>query len=53
MASVVPGKYTALALENGWKLQWTNREVLKPYLPQGVPIQVEPKGKYDIKLKVQ
>jgi hypothetical protein len=53
MASVVPGKYTAIALENGWNLQWANREALKPYLPQGVPIQVEPKGKYDIKLKVQ
>jgi hypothetical protein len=53
VASVTPGKYTALALENGWNLQWGNRKVLKPYLAQGVPIQVEPKGKYDIKLKVQ
>jgi hypothetical protein len=53
VASVVPGKYTAVALENGWNLQWSNRKVLKPYLAQGVPVQIEPNGKYDIKLKVQ
>jgi hypothetical protein len=53
IASAVPGKYTVVAIENGWNLQWINPKVIKPYLAQGVPIQVEPKGKYEIKVKVQ
>ena len=53
LASVVPGKYTAIAIENGWDLQWGNPKALKPYMAQGTPVQVEPKGKYDIKVKIQ
>ncbi len=53
MASVVPGKYTAVAIENGWDLRWGSPQTWKPYLAQGTPVQVEPKGKYDIKVKVQ
>ncbi|HEV2991707.1 MAG TPA: carboxypeptidase-like regulatory domain-containing protein [Candidatus Angelobacter sp.] len=53
IASAVPGKYTLVAIENGWSLQWINPKIIKPYLAQGVPIQVEPKGKYEIKVKVQ
>lgn len=53
LASVIPGKYTALAIENGWDLQWGNPKALKPYLAQGTSVQIEPKGKYDIKVKVQ
>ncbi|HWX56859.1 MAG TPA: carboxypeptidase-like regulatory domain-containing protein [Verrucomicrobiae bacterium] len=51
--AVVPGKFTVLALENGWDMEWANPEVLKPYLKQGEVLQVEPKGKYDIKVQVQ
>jgi hypothetical protein len=53
LASVLPGKYTALALENGWEMEWSNPEVLKPFLPGGEAIQVEAKGNYVLKLKVQ
>jgi hypothetical protein len=53
LPSVVPGAYTALAIENGWELEWTNPEVLKPYLRQGVAVRVQPKGKYEIKVVVQ
>ena len=53
LAAVLPGKYTALALENGWAMEWSNPEVLKPFLPGGEAIQIEAKGKYDLKLKVQ
>lgn len=50
---VVPGKYTVLALENGWKMEWSNPEELQPFLAGGEAVQVEAKGKYDLKLKVQ
>jgi hypothetical protein len=53
LMSVVPGRYTVVAIENGWDLQWGNPTVLKPYMAQGVVIQVEAKGKYDIKVKIQ
>jgi hypothetical protein len=53
LPSVVPGAYTLVAIENGWELEWTKAEVLKPYLGQGVAVRVQPKGKYDIKLAVQ
>jgi hypothetical protein len=53
LPSVVPGVYTAVAIENGWELEWTKPEVLKPYLGQGVAVRVQPKEKYDIKVPVQ
>jgi hypothetical protein len=53
LPSVVPGAYTLVAIENGWELEWTKPEVLKPYLGQGVAVRVQPKGKYDMKIPVQ
>jgi len=53
LASVVPGKYTLLALENGWDLEWTKPSVLKPFLPQGEAVAAQVNGKLEIKLKVQ
>jgi len=53
LAAVLPGKYTALALENGWEMEWSNPEVLKPFLPGGEAIQIEAKGNYVLKLKAQ
>jgi hypothetical protein len=34
-------------------MEWGNPKVLEPYMAQGVPIQVEPKGKYDVKVNIQ
>lgn len=53
LRDVVPGKYTLLALENGWDKEWTNPDVLKPYLPQGESVLVQPNGKYNVKARVQ
>jgi hypothetical protein len=53
LAGVVPGKYRLLAIQNGWDLEWLNPGVLNPYLHQAVPIEVQPNGKYDFKLRVQ
>jgi protocatechuate 3,4-dioxygenase beta subunit len=51
--SVLPGKYTAIAVANGWDMQWTNPEVLKPYLSRGSSVDVAAHGKYTIKVDVQ
>lgn len=53
LRSVVPGKYTLLALENGWDLEWSNPAVLKPFLARGQVIQVQQNGKYEVQVKTQ
>lgn len=53
LPSVVPGKYTLLALQNGWDLEWMNPTVLKPYLPSGEALEVRQDGKYEVKVKAQ
>jgi hypothetical protein len=51
--SVVPGKYTLLALADGWDLEWNKASVLKPYMDFGQTLEISPRGKYQVKLKVQ
>jgi len=53
LASVLPGKYTVLAIENGWELEWANPAVLKSYFPAGEVVNVIANGKYLAKVKVQ
>jgi len=53
LASVLPGKYTVLAIENGWELEWANPTVLKPYLAAGEVVNVSANSKYQVKVKVQ
>ena len=37
---VPPGQYTVIAIEDGWKLDWTDREIMARYLPRGVAVTV-------------
>ncbi len=53
LSNVVPGAYTAIALANGWDLEWANPAVLQPYLKQGEAVQVAASGKLQIKIQVQ
>jgi hypothetical protein len=39
---VPAGDYTVVAIENGWKLDWANPEVIKPYLARGQHLRVAP-----------
>jgi len=50
---VVPGKYSVVAIEGGWDLEWSRSEVLKPYLAKAETVEVAANGKYDIKVQVQ
>jgi hypothetical protein len=38
---VSPGAYHAVAIEQGWTLDWRRREVIAPYLTRGAPITVQ------------
>jgi len=53
LRAVVPGKYTVLALENAWDLEWLSPSVLTPYMAGGTPVDVAAHQKYDIKLNAQ
>jgi hypothetical protein len=53
LPSIVPGKYTLLAIENRWDLEWLNPDALKPYLSKGQVVEVQQDGKYSVTAKVQ
>jgi hypothetical protein len=53
LRNVVPGNYTVVAIEQGWDLEWSRAEVLKPYLTNGEGIEVRAKGKYQVKVEAQ
>jgi hypothetical protein len=40
LSRVIPGNYTAVAIENGWTLDWARREVMAPYLAGGIQVRV-------------
>lgn len=53
LAGAIPGKYTVVAIENGWDMEWLNPQVLQPYLTKGTSLEVLPDGKYDVKVSLQ
>ena len=40
LRDVPAGQYTVIAIEDGWKLDWTDRETMARYLPHGVAVTV-------------
>jgi hypothetical protein len=53
LAHTLPGKYTVVAIENGWGLQWLKREVMQPFLRDGQPVEVTAGGRVKITVDVQ
>jgi hypothetical protein len=53
LPGVHPGKYTVVAIENGWELEWLTPGVLEKYLGGGEPIRVAANAKIEVKVKVQ
>jgi carboxypeptidase family protein len=51
--SVIPGKYTVIAIEDGWNLEWGNSTVLSKYLAQGTPVQAEVGRQHNLLVNVQ
>lgn len=50
---VLPGRYTLIALVNGWELDWRNPEVLRPYLAHGQPVEVTTAHTYKVSVSPQ
>ena len=40
LRDAAPGKYTVVAIEDGWELDWTRPEVIRRYLPGGIAVTV-------------
>lgn len=53
LANVVPGKYTVVAIQNGWEIDWMNPQVLGGYLKNGQNVTVAANGKYAVKVAAQ
>jgi 5-hydroxyisourate hydrolase-like protein (transthyretin family) len=53
LQEVLPGRYTLVAIENGWNQQWADPAVFKQWVSGGEAVQVAPNGKYTVKVKVQ
>jgi len=51
--AVVAGRYTLMAIEDGWNLEWGNPDVLQKYLAGGENVEVAPHQQSDIKVHVQ
>ena len=51
--NVIPGKYTVVAIQNGWNLEWAKPDVLKDYLAKGETIEVAPKARMKVTVKAQ
>jgi len=53
LRAVVPGKYTVVAIQNGWEMDWMNPQVLGRYLKGGRSVSVAADGKYEVKVGVE
>jgi hypothetical protein len=53
LGQVLPGRYTLLAIENGWDLEWSNLTVLFRYLPNGLLLVLKPGVSVSASPKVQ
>jgi hypothetical protein len=53
LTNVAPGKYMLVAIVDGWDLNWTNPEVLAPYLAEGQPVTVTRGSKLDFKIEAK
>jgi hypothetical protein len=53
LRGILPGKYTVVAIENGWDLEWFSPAALQRYLAAGEKIQVNANAKLEVKVNVQ
>jgi hypothetical protein len=50
LMDVQPGKYTIVAIQDGWTLDWATPGVIRRYLPDGQPINITEHSPQNIKL---
>ena len=44
LRNVIPGKYTVVAIENGWDIDWSRPEVIAVYAKNGRKVEVRPRA---------
>ena len=50
---VVSGRYTLMAIEDGWDLEWADPDVLQKYIARGESLQIALNERKEVKVKVQ
>ncbi len=50
---ILPGKYTLVAVENAWELEWFKPGVIQKYLTGGQEVRVAPDSKQTVNVNVQ
>ncbi|MGB7844775.1 MAG: carboxypeptidase regulatory-like domain-containing protein [Candidatus Acidiferrum sp.] len=53
LPAISPGKYSLVAIEDGWDLEWTNAGILKPYLGKAQSLQISANDKLKVTVEVQ
>ncbi len=53
LLNLAPGRYSVLALKNGWDIDWASPAARQPYLSQAEIVEVLARAKYQVKLKQQ
>ena len=53
LLEVLPGKYTVVAIQNGWEMDWMDARVLDRYLKPGTAIEVRGDGMNEVKVEAQ
>lgn len=53
LRGIVPGKYTVVAIQKGWDLDWMSPVVIGEYLKGGEIVRAVGGGKYEVKVGVQ
>ena len=53
LGGILPGRYSLVAIEDGWDLEWTNGTVLKPYLTKGQTLQISANDQKKVVVEVQ
>ena len=53
LGGILPGRYSLVAIEDGWDLEWTNGTVLKPYLTKGQTLQISANEQKKVVVEVQ
>jgi hypothetical protein len=41
VANIIPGQYILVAIDHGWQINWGDPSTLRPYLMQGVPVELK------------
>jgi hypothetical protein len=53
LGGILPGRYSLVAIEDGWDLEWTNGTVLKAYLTKGQTLQISANDHKKVVVEVQ